>query len=212
MMQSGGCVSAMLILSLKRLERIVQAQYQAWKEALTETGYPLTSDALRRIADDAAKTLDNATGMLVESLKHQCRGMEDTIEQMKGAIEQEVYAIRARFRQDYEVEISKAKIAERKPVAPVPPTARPSNPSPVFSFVRDADLRRIAERDYGELQALDVQAATKSVLIMAGSIIESLVMDATVASGAITKEKADQMTLQELLAAAAKTGIVLKTA
>jgi hypothetical protein len=144
----------------------------------------------------------------MESLKHQCRGMEDTVEQMKGAIEQEVYAIRARFRQDYEIEISKAKIAERQPVAPPAPAARTSNASPDFSFVRDADLRRIAERDYAELHALDVQTATKSVLIMAGSIIEGLVLDATVAARAITKEKADQMTLQELLTASAKAGIV----
>jgi hypothetical protein len=208
MTQSGGSVSAMLNLSLKRLERIVHAQYEAWKDALTETGHPLTSDALRRIADDAAKTLENASEMLMGSLKHQCHGMQDIVEQMKGGIEQEVHAIRARFRQDYEIEISKAKIAERKPVTPAAPSAPPPNPTPDFSFVRDAELRCIAERDYAELRTLNVETATKSVLIMAGSIIEGLLLDATVASEAITKEKAAEMTLQQLLSAAAKPGIV----
>jgi hypothetical protein len=46
LLQSGAFVKTMLDLNVKRLERIVYAHYNAWKEAFTEAGYPLTSDNL----------------------------------------------------------------------------------------------------------------------------------------------------------------------
>jgi hypothetical protein len=208
LLQSGAFVKTMLDLNLKRLERIVYAHYSAWKEALTEAGYPLTSDNLRRIADEAGKTLDNEPSSLMGSLKHQSQGMTDIVEKMQRGIEQDVESIRARFRQDYEIDISKAKIAERNAANERLSAPLPSKTAQDFSFVRDGELRRVAERDYAELQTLNVDTGTKSVLIMSGSIIEGLLLDATVTAGTITKDKAAQMTLEEFLAAASKSGIV----
>jgi hypothetical protein len=134
--------------------------------------------------------------------------MTDIVKKMQRGIQQEVQSIRARFRQDYEIDISKAKIAERKAAnekMSAPPSSKLAQD---FSFVRDGELRRIAERDYAELQTLNVDTGTKSVLIMSGSVIEGLLLDATVTAGAVMEDRAAQMTLEELLAAASKCGIV----
>lgn len=84
----------------------------------------------------------------------------------------------------------------------------PLKPAQDFSFIRDGELRRIVERDYAELQTLNADTGTKSILIMSGSVIEGLLLDTTVTAGTVTKDKAAQMTLEELLGAASKSGIV----
>ena len=45
-------------------------------------------------------------------------------------------------------------------------------------FVRDVDLRRIAERDWGALGAALRADQTKSCLVLAGSVIEAVMLDA----------------------------------
>jgi hypothetical protein len=52
-----------------------------------------------------------------------------------------------------------------------------------FGFIFNNQLRKIAERDYAELQRLEPLVATKSVITLSGSIIEALLFDALVASG-----------------------------
>lgn len=39
-----------------------------------------------------------------------------------------------------------------------------------FTFVNDARIQKILERDYKELQSLNPQTATKSVIVLAGGI------------------------------------------
>lgn len=54
-----------------------------------------------------------------------------------------------------------------------------------FAFVQDADLRKIIERDYRELkQILFPDGAWKSVVIMAGSILEAILYDLLTRDGA----------------------------
>jgi len=208
LLRSGAFIKIMQDLNVKRLEGGVYAHYNAWKEALSATGYPITSEHLRRIATEAARSLENAPRQLTESLKHQCQGLGDIIEKMGTSIEEDVRSVKARFVQDSEIEIAKAKVAERTPLNRDKfPTAR-LNPVPNFSFIHDADIRRIVERDYSELQMLDPDVSTKSVLIMSGTIIEGLLLDATVANGSVTKSKAAEMTLQQLLVAATKAAVI----
>ena len=50
-------------------------------------------------------------------------------------------------------------------------------------FIRDVRLRTIIERDYAELPRLSTESTPKTVLILAGGIIESLLIDSIVKSG-----------------------------
>jgi hypothetical protein len=141
------------------------------------------------MATEAGRSLENAPRNLSESLKHQCHGLNDIIDKMSAGIEQDVHSAKARFVQDSEIEIAKAKVAERTPLdrGTSPPVRL--NPAPDFSFIHDADIRRILERDYSELQMLDANVSTKSVLIMSGTVIEGLLLDATVATDLSLRKK-----------------------
>jgi len=80
-----------------------------------------------------------------------------------------------------------AWIAERLPpqVEPETPQAAPQAPAPQpppsggdFSFVKNDQLRRIVGRDYSELQNVKSVRALKSGLVLAGGLIEALLLDA----------------------------------
>jgi hypothetical protein len=80
-----------------------------------------------------------------------------------------------------------AWIAERLPpqVEPETPQAALQAPGPQpppsgadFSFVKNYRLRRIAERDYSELHNVRSIQAVKSRLVLAGGLIEALLLDA----------------------------------
>jgi hypothetical protein len=202
--QSGAFIKVMLDLSIKRLDGIVYAHYNAWKEALSETSYSITSAHLQRIAADAAKYLENAPNQVIESLKRQAHGMPDIVDKMRAGIEQEILSVKAKFKRDTEIEIARAKVAERDTVI----AAKTPVTMPDFSFIEDPELRRIVERDYAELKRLDPIASTKSCLVMAGTIIEGLLLDATVKTNTLTKEKAAEMTLQQLLVTATRKAII----
>jgi hypothetical protein len=58
-----------------------------------------------------------------------------------------------------------------------------------FSFVADTRIRTIVERDSVELQKLGPSQASKSVLVLAGSIMEGLIFDALVTDGKYTLSK-----------------------
>jgi len=61
-----------------------------------------------------------------------------------------------------------------------------------FAFVKDADLRRVIERDYQEIQTAYVARCWKSVIILSGGAIEALLTDLLVrnAARAISATKA----------------------
>jgi hypothetical protein len=77
-----------------------------------------------------------------------------------------------------------------------------------FLFIFDSRLRKIAERDYAELQNLDLRRATKSVITLSGSIIEALLFDGLVASGKWTFEKACENNLKSMITVAHASGII----
>lgn len=77
-----------------------------------------------------------------------------------------------------------------------------------FTFITDARIKKILERDYIELQSLNPQTATKSVIVLAGGIIEALLFDALVASGKWTFEKACQSTLKDMIGLAMFKSII----
>lgn len=52
-----------------------------------------------------------------------------------------------------------------------------------FSFVTDQRLKTIVERDYAELQELDPGQTSKAVLVLAGGVIEGILLDALVLTG-----------------------------
>jgi hypothetical protein len=81
-------------------------------------------------------------------------------------------------------------------------------PTVDFSFVTDARFRVIIERDYAELQRLDPEAAPKSVLVLSGSMIEGLLIDALVRSGEDEKETFEKF-LKQLIHPAKSRSIIL---
>jgi hypothetical protein len=77
-----------------------------------------------------------------------------------------------------------------------------------FSFVAHDRIRTIIERDYAELQGLDPEDATKSVLVLCGSIIEGLLLDAIVTSGHWTYQEASERFLKDMIHPARIQGII----
>ena len=59
----------------------------------------------------------------------------------------------------------------------------PVIPLPDFSFIRDSDFKDIVTKDYTELIGLDPEQAQKSMIILSGTIIEALLIDALVDDG-----------------------------
>ncbi len=77
-----------------------------------------------------------------------------------------------------------------------------------FSFVFDNKLAMIIDRDYRELQGLDPQKDTKSVIVLAGGIMEGLLFDALVASGKWTFQQACGNYLKDMIGPAMSKGII----
>ncbi|HEY1249243.1 MAG TPA: hypothetical protein VGE97_09665, partial [Nitrososphaera sp.] len=77
-----------------------------------------------------------------------------------------------------------------------------------FSFVADAELKKIIERDYTELQQLDPYTSPKSVLILSGSIIEGLLIDALVTKGDFPSAGECGRFLKDLIYPAKNAGVI----
>src|SRR5262245_51016410 len=128
-----------------------------------------------------------------------------------------------RIESDFQAEVNKARTdlfqsktvmeieEKKKATAEVPQPAQQSVPAMKrveFPFMADASLRVIAERDYAELQNLDPNRATKSVLTLAGSIIEGLLIDAIITSKVWDFEQCRERQLREIIFRAKADGII----
>jgi hypothetical protein len=140
---SGPMIAAMQDFELRRMEAHLRAVYAAWKEALVETGNDLTPDSLEKIRDKALEVPEGAPTRIAASLREQFRGMDDICDPIPRQIEQEVYSIRARFLQDAEIEITKARVALRsKQVAPPPGPIATSNTAEI-NLLQDEDAKKM---------------------------------------------------------------------
>ena len=79
---------------------------------------------------------------------------------------------------------------------------------PDFSFMHDERYRKIVIRDYEELVNLNPDKAPKSMLIIAGGIIEALLIDALIVNNTFTYEKASEKFLKELIHPALTANII----
>lgn len=68
-----------------------------------------------------------------------------------------------------------------------------------FNFLSDSKIKNIIERDYEELQKLAINGATKSIIIVSGGILESLLIDALVFAEELDFKNACQKSLFDLL-------------
>ena len=79
---------------------------------------------------------------------------------------------------------------------------------PDLSFMKDDRLRQVVQRDYTELRALNGQETTKSRLIMAGGILEGVLLDARVTCGKWTFDEGSQQYLKDMIGPARNEGII----
>lgn len=70
-----------------------------------------------------------------------------------------------------------AAVMARLQVAIEPSESTPVTQTREFSFVRNAELRSILERDYAEIQRAFVASCWKSVIILSGGAIEAILVD-----------------------------------
>lgn len=79
-----------------------------------------------------------------------------------------------------------------------------------FSFMFDARVRKILERDYEELQQLSTRTSIKAVIVLSGGIIEGLLFDSLVASGKWTFDGASKKSLKVMIDEAKTKGIIIE--
>jgi hypothetical protein len=105
-----------------------------------------------------------------------------------------------------------AFVSGQRPRGTPGPTERPSvNESadlPDLSFMKDDRLRRVVQRDYAELRALNGKETTKSRLIMAGGILEGVLLDALVTNGKWSFDEGSQQYLKDMIGPARNEGII----
>jgi hypothetical protein len=86
--------------------------------------------------------------------------------------------------------------------------ARATSEKVDLSFIADARIKTIVERDYAELQNLNSNKTAKSVLVISGGIIEGLLLDAIVTSGHWTYVEASERFLKDMIHPAKTNGII----
>jgi hypothetical protein len=175
---------------------------------------------LKSYIEPAQETESGITPLREESLKRKwnqiwerelirARNLASSLSQSTGFSASEVFPmisdVEIRGRQitfDVLHEIKIAVVQGRRSASLVPSATVSAAKKPDLTFVNNDPLRMVLERDYSELQGLDVNAAMKSVLVLSGSIIEGLVLDALVVGGKWSLEEASKRTLNDLLNAA----------
>jgi hypothetical protein len=79
-----------------------------------------------------------------------------------------------------------------------------------FNFLNDTKIKDIIERDYKELQELASNNTTKSIIIISGGILESLLIDALVFAKELDFNAACQKRLVDLINTAKNKKIIEK--
>ncbi|MHC1682725.1 MAG: hypothetical protein AB6733_07225 [Clostridiaceae bacterium] len=80
-----------------------------------------------------------------------------------------------------------------------------------FDFITDNEFRAGLETDYSEMLVAIENAAYKSAQVMAGSIIEAMLIDALIAGGHVSMENGLRMDLSEAINLAKEKGIISAT-
>jgi hypothetical protein len=76
-----------------------------------------------------------------------------------------------------------------------------------FDFITDEEFRRVLEMDYRELETCTENSAWKAVHVLAGSIVEAVLVDYLVGQGQKSPDPLT-MTLADLIAACKKAGVL----
>ncbi|HLK65030.1 MAG TPA: hypothetical protein VKU19_16420 [Bryobacteraceae bacterium] len=77
-----------------------------------------------------------------------------------------------------------------------------------FNFIAIPELRECLDSDYREIHACLKAGAWKAVHVLAGSLIEALLIDALYAEKSVDHSKLDSLELSELVALCKKTGVL----
>jgi hypothetical protein len=77
-----------------------------------------------------------------------------------------------------------------------------------FGFIRNENLRAVIEHDYTELQGLNTETQAKAVVVLAGDILEGLLIDSLTVSGKWDFDSACQQRLSDMIGPAKAKGII----
>jgi hypothetical protein len=96
------------------------------------------------------------------------------------------------------------------------PESTPVTETREFSFINDPELRRVLERDYGEIQRAYIAKCWKSVIILSGGAIEAILTDlllqdpsrAKAATKAPSKPDITRWDLAELINVSVELGLI----
>lgn len=178
------------------VQELVSARTKAYLEAYRKFNAELTESDIYQI-------LKNLTQLVKEELKDILQTNRE-MTRFQGILNQQltgmVYSAQLELEHAVQEMKLEAPIVEDHFIEPMPTVD--------FSFVADARIRHIVERDYAELQQLDPQTHSKSVLILAGGIIEGLLIDALITGEVWEEKKAFETFLKEMIYPAKNTRII----
>lgn len=181
---------------LRHVQDLVSARTGAYTKAYQKYGAELTDGDINEIL----KELDR----LVKAELKEILRLNKSMSPHQDYLSQQFTNIVFSAKDDLELAAKDMKLetpkVEQHFIAPMPTVD--------FSFVDDARIRNIVERDYAELKRLDPQTHSKSVLILAGGIIEGLLIDALITGEVWEEKKAFETFLKEMIYPAKNAGII----
>jgi hypothetical protein len=180
------------------VEEIVKARVNSYVSAYRKFNEKLTRGDIKTISLELEKLVSevsNEISNLPENAKRE-------LDIRKDHLEQQFKRMVPLAEKDLNVAMQELALEQSTNVLSV------TIPPPDFSFIRDVSLRTIIERDYTELQRLDTESTPKSVLILAGGIIEGLLIDAIVKSGHWTEQEAFERHLKDMIHPSKTKGII----
>lgn len=179
---------------VEHVQQIVKARVDSYVSAYKKFNEKLTLGDIDEICAELEPIAAEVFNEIWSSETNILKGLNPH----RSYIEEQFEAVIPVAKQDLQLAMQEMAIGE-------PDTAMPAMD---FLFIADARFKKIIERDYEELQRLNPETAPKSVLILAGGIIEGLLIDALIKSGKWTEKEGFENFLVKMIHPAKTEGII----
>ena len=176
------------------VQQIVKARVDSYVSAYKKFNEKLTAGDI----DEICTELEPIVAEVFNEIWAPDTNIPKGLNPHRSYIEEQFEAVIPVAKQDLQLAMQEMTIGE-------PDTAMPVVD---FSFIADTRFKKIIERDYAELQRLNPETAPKSVLILAGGIMEGLLIDALIKSGYWSEKEAFERFLKDMIYPAKTKGII----